>query len=256
MYVNKFPDIFGLPDRNATIWRYMDLAKFVSLLEKGALFFCRSDLFDDRFEGSYPRGDAVEAALPPMIAAAANDPSLPERVEKAQQMSSWRKQLRESVLVNCWHRNEHESAAMWKLYVASDKGISIKSTVQRLIDAIRCAEEVYVGVVQYRDYDCAVLPSMNVFHPFMSKRKSFEHEQELRAVIWDQDRFAGLSGSWPVHKRDCGTHAATNLDRLIEGIRVLPGAPTEFRESIASICTKYCITKKPEQSRLDDIPLY
>jgi hypothetical protein len=253
MYVNKYPDVFGLHDRNATIWRYMDLAKFESVLEKRALFFCRSDLFDDRFEGSYPRGAAVEAALPQMVAAVADDPSLREQLEKAKQM---RKQLRESVLVNCWHINEHESAAMWKLYVRSDKGISVKSTVQRLIDGIRCAEEVYVGAVQYRDYDGAPFPSMNVFHPFMSKRKSFAYEQELRAVIWDQERFAGLSGSWPVHKRDCGTNAATDLDRLIEEIRVLPGARPVFREFIASICTKYCLKKETKQSRLDDIPLY
>ena len=254
MYVNNFPDVFGLPDRNATIWRYMDLAKFVSLLEKRALFFNRSDLFDDRFEGSYPAGAAVEAALPRMVLDFAGDPSLPERVEKANQWSSWRKQFRESVLVNCWHINEHESAAMWKLY--ADKGISIKSTVQRLIDAIRCAEEVHVGAIQYRDYDYATFPSMNVFHACVSKRKSFEHEQELRAIIWDKDRFAGPSGSYPVHKRDRGTYAATDPDRLVEEIRVLPGAHTDILESVASICTKYRLKKEVRQSRLDDTPLY
>jgi hypothetical protein len=177
MYVNKFPDVFGPPDRTATIWRYMDLAKFASLLENRALFFCRSDLFDDRFEGSYPKGVAVEAALPQMIADMAGDPTLPKRIGKVKEMSSWRKQFRESVLVSCWHINEHESAAMWKLYLQSNKGISIKSSVRRLIDSIQCAEEVYVGAVQYRDYEVAGFPSMNVFHPFISKRKSFGHER-------------------------------------------------------------------------------
>jgi hypothetical protein len=258
MYANKFPAVFGLPDHEATIWRYMDLAKFASLLENRALFFCRSDLFDDRFEGSYPKGAAVEAALPRMIADVADDPTLPERIGKAKQMSCWRKQLREAVLVSCWHISEHESAAMWKLYVQSDKGISIKSTVQRLIDSIKCDEEVYVGAVQYRDYDVAEFPSMNVFHPFISKRKSFEYERELRAVIWDEDRFAGLSGTYPVpdHKRNNGTYAATDLSLLIEEIRVLPGAATEFLECIALVCDKYNLKKEVKQSRLDDSPLY
>lgn len=107
----------------------------------------------------YPRGSAVGAAI-------ANDPTLAERADQAKQIASGRKQLREAVLINCWHINDHESAAMWKLYARSDKGISIKSTVQRLTDALKCKEEVWVGAVQYLDYDAAVLPSPSPFSPF------------------------------------------------------------------------------------------
>ena len=256
MYVNKFPDVFELPKRNATIWRYMDLAKFESMLDTRALFFCRSDRFDDPFEGSYPNEAAVEAALPSMIAALASDPSLPQRIAGAKRMSSCRKQTREAVLVNCWHVNEHESEAMWKLYLRSGKGISIKSSVERLTDAVRCNEEVYLGTVKYRDYDRGGFPSMNLFHPFMSKRKSFEHEQELRAVIWDEDRFAGVSGNWPVHKRDCGMNASADLDRLIEEVRLQPGAPPGFRHAIESVCTRWCLRKEIVDSRLDALPVF
>jgi hypothetical protein len=38
-------------NENAKIWRYMDFTKFVSLLEKKALFFCRADKLGDPFEG-------------------------------------------------------------------------------------------------------------------------------------------------------------------------------------------------------------
>src|SRR5580692_9299812 len=120
----------------------MDLRKFVSLVEERALFFCRADRFDDRFEGSYPRGAAVEAALQQIVAAAANDPKMPGRIQGARRISSCRKQFRQSVLINCWHINERESAAMWKLYIRSDKGIALKSTVQRLIDGVRCEENL------------------------------------------------------------------------------------------------------------------
>jgi hypothetical protein len=250
MYANKFPDVFGLPDRGSTIWRYMGLDKFELLLKQRSLFFCRSDRFDDRFEGSYPTGAAVESALPHMITAFAGDPGLPERLQRANQVSGWRRQLRESVLVNCWHINEHESAAMWKLYSGSDKGISIRSTVQRFVGCIECSEEVHVGLVQYRDYDDSGFPSMNVFHPFMSKRKSFECERELRAVIWDQDRFAGLSGSYPISKHDSGALAAVDLDGLIQEIRVLPGAPPALLESVQSMCAKHGVAKDVRQSRL------
>jgi hypothetical protein len=249
MYVAKFPNVFNVPDEKATIWRYMDLAKFISMLEKRALFFCRSDLFDDRFEGSYPKGSAIEAAIADALVPA-------DRTGWANQMVTGRRQLREAVLVNCWHINEHESAAVWKLYLQSDKGIAIKSTVQRLIDAVKCAEEVWIGAVQYRDYDVAALPSPNVYEPFVSKRKSFEHERELRAVIFDEERWAGVAGTWPVVKSDRGTLASTDLDRLIEEVRILPGAPSYFRDSLVSLFNKYCLAKDVNQSSLDDTPLY
>jgi len=92
----------------------------------------------------------------------------------------------------------------------------------------------------------------------MSKRKSFAHEQELRAVIYNPERFAGISGTYPIpeHKRNYGMHAATDLDLLIEQIRVLPDASAEFRKSIDSLCDKYGLKKDVKQSRLDDDPLY
>lgn len=45
---------FGTPSRDRRIWRYMSLAKFMSLLDTRALFFARSDRLGDPFEGSYP----------------------------------------------------------------------------------------------------------------------------------------------------------------------------------------------------------
>jgi hypothetical protein len=41
-------------DGNVKIWRYIDIVKFLSLLEKRALYFSRVDLLGDPFEGSLP----------------------------------------------------------------------------------------------------------------------------------------------------------------------------------------------------------
>ena len=35
-------------------------------------------------------------------------------------------------LVNSWHMNEYESAAMWDIYSTRDFGIAIRSTIKRL----------------------------------------------------------------------------------------------------------------------------
>ena len=43
-----------------------------------------------------------------------------------------RKKNREEFAINCWHLNDHESAAMWKLYLKSNEGIVIQSTFTNL----------------------------------------------------------------------------------------------------------------------------
>ncbi len=41
-------------DSNKTIWHYMDLWKFETMLQdNGCLYFTRSDMFDDKLEGKY-----------------------------------------------------------------------------------------------------------------------------------------------------------------------------------------------------------
>ena len=44
-------------NENIKIWRYMDFTKFVSLISSKSVFFCRSDLFEDPFEGSYSKAN-------------------------------------------------------------------------------------------------------------------------------------------------------------------------------------------------------
>ena len=54
---NEHP-IFEKPDNeNAKIWRYLDFTKFVSMLEKKALFFVRADKLGDQFEGSFSKAN-------------------------------------------------------------------------------------------------------------------------------------------------------------------------------------------------------
>ena len=37
-------------DRDVSVWRYMDLAKFLWMLQKNALFFARADQLGDPYE--------------------------------------------------------------------------------------------------------------------------------------------------------------------------------------------------------------
>ena len=65
--------VFREPDNfSVKVWRYMDFTKFVSLLELRSLYFARSDLLGDPFEGTFRRNrieqtkkDLAHAAIPP-----------------------------------------------------------------------------------------------------------------------------------------------------------------------------------------------
>ena len=57
--------VFEKPENeNTKIWRYLDFTKFVSLLDKSALFFTRADRLNDPFEGSYSK---VNIQLRPVV---------------------------------------------------------------------------------------------------------------------------------------------------------------------------------------------
>ena len=43
---------YEIPKDDSVIWRFLDLAKFISLLKEKALYLTRADKFEDQFEGA------------------------------------------------------------------------------------------------------------------------------------------------------------------------------------------------------------
>lgn len=52
MAIEEHSEFTWPTDPSATLWRYLDLPKYLSMLESNALFFCRLDMLNDPFEGS------------------------------------------------------------------------------------------------------------------------------------------------------------------------------------------------------------
>ena len=122
----------------AKIWRYMDLAKFISLIDTSCLYFCQIDSLNDSFEGSL---------WPSRLLNRSEENSAKLFAEK---MRSYYPQLK----VNCWHIAENESAAMWKLYSEVNAGIAVQFTFSGLCESLeRCSLEVRIGTVRYINYD-------------------------------------------------------------------------------------------------------
>jgi hypothetical protein len=59
MPADAHPTFKAPANREASLWRYMDFTKYVSMLEVKALFLARVDQFGDAFEGAWPRHASV-----------------------------------------------------------------------------------------------------------------------------------------------------------------------------------------------------
>jgi hypothetical protein len=239
---------------NTKIWRYMDFTKFVSLLQRKALFFCRSDRLGDSFEGSFSKANVEN-----------------RNKETYVDLSEVYRAMTRFTIVNCWNISDYESASLWSLYAKAKQGIAIQSTVDRLKQCFGSEEEpfpqrssirgVFIGRVKYIDYKIGKIPEGYFLAPFLHKRKSFEHENELRAIIMkfpgNKEDYIDLN-EWSTAPDVFWDGEYVNIDvqTLIEKVYVLPMSPDWFRLLVNDIMKKYGLRKKALKSNLDESPVY
>jgi hypothetical protein len=232
MLVRGHPDFPQPADLDALLWRFLDLPKFLSLLHDRSLYFARGDRFRDPYEGMPP--DQLQQQISNLI--------------------GWGpliQQNRPEIYANCWHMSPYESAAMWKLYSAADVGIAITTTYAKLAAALDAApQRCFLGVVRYGDAHVLSAP-LSVFSLYMTKRQSFEHEQEVRGLIWrllqsgrpEEDETSSPSGceSLNVH---------IDLSVLVERALLSPESPPWLLPVVRDIVARAGCTFPVEQSRL------
>jgi len=235
--------------KELNVWRYMDFTKFVDLLSTGSLFFCRSDKLGDPFEG------AVPAAFVNKMTFHSEIPS--KEYEKELEMYyELGTEFRKYVFVSCWHRNDYESAALWRLYLKSDEGIALLSSENRLHTSTRDKRyDTWFVPVQYIDYDRDDPPVPTRMAPFRYKRKSFEHEKEVR-LVW----FAPMqdeNGEVAPPPSETGVRVKVDLNRLIRAVYVSPTSADWFRDLTKAVCRSFGLRKQVRQSSLtSDTPMF
>jgi hypothetical protein len=244
--------VFAMPEAGTAIWRYMSLAKLLSLVESGSLFFCYADRLGDPFEGALPK-ETQRASR--QYAEAYMAPGTWERMAKGHN------HLRKVTAISCWHMGEHESAAMWQLYAPTGEGVAVRSTVGRLAGSLPQTPtphrtgitDISIGRVKYLDYDRERIPEGNFYWPFVHKRRSYEHERELRALTitpaGEPEHCAPSSGPG-------GIAIPINVEQLIDRVFVAPSAPAWFEELIRAILGKLGLRVQVEKSRLGEDPLF
>jgi hypothetical protein len=207
-------------------------------------------LFEDIFEGSLTK-KSVEART-----------NYYELMEKTNNMKSdytpdfwsmYNQDMKTEMALNCWHMNDHESAAMWKLYLKSNDGIAIQSTYNRLSSCLDETEiPVFIGMVKYIDYEKEFIGLNNLLIPYVRKRKSFEHERELRCLIWQNERQQDAKFSL----ESGGKKINVNLVELIENIYISPSSPAWLTTLLQDLIAKYNLNIPIINSRLSEKPLF
>lgn len=139
---------------------------------------------------------------------------------------------------------------MWKCYADHKDGIAIQSTVERFKKAIsNDTTQIFIGKVGYIDYSISAVPEGNIFYNFLHKRKSFEHEKELRAITMGNDFHQ--TGGLPD-----GVGVSINADILIEKILIAPTAPDWIKELVEATTMRYGLTKAVKKSSLHEEGLW
>lgn len=248
MFESNHASFTDQPDAQAHVWRYMDLARYLSLLDSQALHFSRADQMKDKWEGGY--GKRNRAVRPGLYG---------EHYSTIEsQRPSMRAYLMERMHMSCWHLSEIESAAMWEIYQSEGRGVAVKSSWGALTASITSERSVYGARIQYIDYSTQFVPEGNVFEAFLRKRESFRHEQEVRLLM-----MTGNSTPHPEHPNealDLGPEGpvlpvSVNLGQLIESVYVAPDAPAWIGGVVKSVTQRYGFRFPVHQSDLATDPL-
>ena len=247
--------VYKKPSPDDILWRFMDLAKFISLLKEKALYLTRIDQLSDPFECAIGLAehkaeydafymDFFKYAISTTPRTNDEPEPTPEYIQEnaerlLRELAEMNRQHRTTIYVNCWHKNTIESEAMWNLYVKDlTQGIAIQTTYDRLYRAIGQEKMPVIGEVNYIDYSKGTVSINNVQ---WYKRKSFEHEKEVRIIHQ-------VHNSKP---SQLGIQLPVDLDVLIENVYVSPMAQPWFEDLANDILQKYGLNKKVIPSQLN-----
>jgi hypothetical protein len=245
---------YTTPSDTNKIWRYIDFTQFVYMLEYKALFFPSIAILrgQDPYEGSFY--NFIHPKLRPIFQRDSNA----ENIVNAQNIvKTFDSELCSQSYVNCWHINNGESAALWKLYPKSNEGIAIVSTVARFKKAItNTQEKVYLLKIVYGDKKKLSTPvhksgrSMYIIDLIIYKRACFRHENEIRAFVYHKD----LSSS-SITNNDGLLVDKVDLNKLVQKIIVGPESPSWLCDLVKKVCQTYGYDFKVTRSDLFKAPL-
>jgi len=227
----------------------MDITKFLSMLDTNSLYFTSPRVLRakfDKYEGMYSDFTLSQALK------MAKDEVEKENVKKNYEMH---KDLEPYLVVNCWHINEKESAAMWKIYANRGYGIAIQTTLKNLKESfINNQYNIYGAKITYLNYDTEVQPWGNAFYPYVYKRRFFDYDKEFRLFC---AQIITSNGEMKFEEIMHGACHPVELDRILHDVYLAPDTKGWVIELMESLLSKYNFQNVViHQSELDREPPY
>jgi hypothetical protein len=231
----------------------MDFAKFASLLTSNTLFFSKLKNLGDPWEGEWPDyyHEGIKKQIintMPSTQDKDDSPALMQRVINGTTI------LYDYTYVNCWHINDYESDAMWKLYSLTNQGIALKTTIGKLQDELKKTDEDFkIKRIEYVDHKRLMPVAKNYLslaEPIFYKIKAFEHERELRIAFLDKKILQNASTMYEGENIEkyknplSGRSIPIDLAKLIDAIHISPLAPAWVESSVKSLLEKYGLDPK------------
>lgn len=226
------PDLdFPVGDERNIIWRYMDLAKFHSLLKSQSLWMSRRDRLGDPFEGSihtlthrHIDQRHYEAQLTRSLGASSENVRATLR-----EMRTWQ-------FANCWNRSPEESMALWQIYGHAGNTVAVRSTLPHFIEAVTLAPHSLALVpVTYERWWRQAWYNVTPTSLPQLKHKSYEHENEVR-LLFDVKTASATDGSRPT---DVGFRVPVDLYQLVKGVVLSPNVTSYFRDAVNDLMAIY-----------------
>lgn len=256
----KEHELFKQPkEEEDKVWRYMNLTKFISLLQNKELYLSRADKFEDPFEGSFTMKNH-KGRMSNHLCRVLKECSLSMRthVPYDDKFDNWQKY----VAINCWHLNNFESAAMWSLYVNGNEGVAIQSSYSGLKKSLENNDtEIFIGQVNYIDYDKDIIKE-GPLNRFVHKLNSYRHEQEVRVVVAKlpdpallQDVILKKENAFN-ETIENGLPLDIDINALIQKVYIHPKAPKWFSIMVVDLIKKYGFDFEVESSKLSVRPLF
>jgi hypothetical protein len=227
-------------NKDSTLWRYMDLQKFLMLLHTSSLWLSRADHFDDTFEGSI--SEETNRVLK------YSSDVTPEMRENFGKISDMWKQW---TFVSCWHMSENENALMWSAYAKN--GLAVKTKFSKL--SLQLPEQAFLSPVLYKDYDSELVPIGTQIQYYV-KRHHFSDEREVRALIVDPP-FNISYGEYeaPPPNSEAGRAISINVDLLLDAVVIRPFATDQEYEMLQRVIELAGSSVPIVRSKLDGKPI-
>jgi hypothetical protein len=226
--------------KSIILWRYLDMAKFMDLLQNSSLFFTRADKLEDKFEGSFT--ESVRRQI--------------EKCYKKNRIDAYeefKRGLKRGVFINCWHQGTRDNMAMWRIYGNSSNAIAITTTVGRLgrqLEPHNANNNISIRKVKYiNHFDDPSIYVAKYTDIYTYKHEAYEFEKEARSIVDHFPNSAVMGIETP------GYNLTVELANLLRSVVVSPESPEWFYKLVKDVCGNYGCENLVKRSELAKDPI-